>query len=155
MECGVGDWRLRRVAVLAVLVVAGSALSLAKELTVEELKERVPGASIAERAALCIEIAERQVEAASRLYTADDIDKAQVALVDVAAFSELARDYAIQSHKREKQSEIAARKMARKLDNLKHSVAREDQTKIQETIDRLQRVRDDLLIAMFPKGVKK
>jgi hypothetical protein len=35
MECGVGDWRLRRVAVLAVLVVAGSALSLAKELTVE------------------------------------------------------------------------------------------------------------------------
>ena len=75
--------------------------------------------------------------------------------MDVVAFSELARDYAIQSHKREKQSEIAIRKMVRKLTNLKHSVAREDQEQIQETIDRLQRVRDDLLAAMFPNGVKK
>ncbi len=104
---------------------------------------------------MCIEIAERQAEAASRLYGADDVDKAQAALGDVASFSELARDYAIQSHKREKQSEIAVRKMARKLGNLKHSVSRDDQIKIQETIDRLERVRDDLLTAMFPKGVKK
>lgn len=146
---------MRRVAVLAVLMVVACALSFAKELTLEELKERVAGASIAERPALCIEIAERQVEAASRLYGADDVDKAQAALGDVASFSELARDYAIQSHKREKQSEIAVRKMARKLDNLKHSVSRDDQIKIQETIDRLERVRDDLLTAMFPKGVKK
>ncbi len=146
---------MRRVAVLAVLMAVACALRFAKELTLEELKERVAGASIAERPALCIEIAERQVEAASRLYGADDVDKAQAALGDVASFSELARDYAIQSHKREKQSEIAVRKMARKLDNLKHSVSRDDQIKIQETIDRLERVRDDLLTAMFPKGVKK
>jgi len=150
-----GDLRLRRVAVLAVLMVVACALSFTKDLTIEELKERVAAASISERPALCIEIAERQAEAASRLYGADDVDKAQAALGDVASFSELARDYAIQSHKREKQSEIAVRKMARKLGNLKHSVSRDDQIKIQETIDRLERVRDDLLTAMFPKGVKK
>jgi len=152
---GMGDLRLRRVAVLAVLMVVACALSFTKDLTIEELKERVAAASISERPALCIEIAERQAEAASRLYGADDVDKAQAALGDVASFSELARDYAIQSHKREKQSEIAVRKMARKLGNLKHSVSRDDQIKIQETIDRLERVRDDLLTAMFPKGVKK
>lgn len=131
------------------------AIGFAKELTVQELKDRVAGASGGERSALCIEIAERELEAAHRLYAADDVDKAQASLVDVAAFSEQARDYAIQSHKREKQSEIAIRKMTRKLENLKHSVAREDQKTIQETIDHLQRVRDDLLTAMFPNGVKK
>jgi hypothetical protein len=86
---------------------------------------------------------------------AGDAEKAQTALVDVTAFAELARDYAIQAHKHEKQSEIAIRKMARKLANLKHSVGHEDQQQIQDVIDHLQKIRDDLLAAMFPNGVKK
>ena len=131
------------------------AFGFAKELTLQELKDRITGASVGERPALCVEVAERQLDAADKLYAGDDVDKAQAALADVAAFSEQARDYAIQSHKREKQSEIAVRKMARKLESLKHSVSREDQKAIQETIDHLQRVRDDLLAAMFPNGVKK
>ena len=80
---------------------------------------------------------------------------AKAALVDVVAFSELARDYAIQSRRHEKQSEIAIRKMARKLGNMKHTVSQEDQAQVQMTVDRLQSIRDDLLAAMFPKGVKK
>jgi len=140
---------------LSFIFVSLIALGFAKELTLQELKDRVAAASIAQRPALCIEIAERELDAADRLYATDDIDKAQASLVDVAGFSEQARDYAIQSHKREKQSEIAIRKMARKLENLKHSVAREDQETIQETIDHLQRVRDDLLTAMFRNGVNK
>jgi hypothetical protein len=79
---------------------------------------------------------------------------AKAALTDVVAFSELARDYAIQSHKHQKQTEIAVRKMARKLNDLKHTVAHDDQPAVQDAIDRLQRVRDDLLLAMFPHGKK-
>jgi|SRR5271154_3179689 len=157
MECGTRNVPSRWVAAalaMAMLVVP-FAQTAAREFTVEELKERVVHASIPERPSLCIQICERQMDAADRLYVAGDADKAQAALVDVAAFAELARDYAIQSHKREKQSEIAIRKMARKLASLKHTVAREDQKQIQDTIDRLERVRDDLLAAMFPNGVKK
>ncbi len=151
-----GDLRWWRLAALAVVVTVGLiAAGLAKELTVAELKDRLAGASIADRPALCIEIAERQEEEANRLYAADDVEKAEAALVDVTAFSELARDYAIQSHRREKQSEIAVRKMARRLGNLKNSVAHDEQKQIQDAIDRLERVRDDLLTAMFPNGVKK
>jgi len=127
----------------------------ARDATVEELKERAANASVAERPALCIRISERQLDEADRLYAAGDSGKGQTALVDVTAFAELARDYAIQSHKHEKQSEIAVRKMARKLANLKHTVAHEDQEQIQNAIDRLERIRDDLLAAMFPNGVKK
>jgi hypothetical protein len=75
-------------------------------------------------------------------------------LTDVVAFSELARDYAIQSHKYQKQTEIAARSMSRKLTDLLHSLGREEQVPVRDAINRLQRVRDDLLFAMFPKGAK-
>jgi hypothetical protein len=140
--------------VLAVLAVP-STLNGADEPSVDELKARVADAKIADRPPLCLHIAERQLDAAVRLYDAGDSDRAKTALTDVVSFSELARDAAIQAHKHEKQSEIAIRKMARKLADLKHTVSHEDQEQVQNTIDRLQRVRDDLLVAMFPKVGKK
>jgi len=125
------------------------------EASVDELKDRVSKASVEDRPPLCIHVCERQLSNANKLYTAGDVAKWQAALVDVAAFAEQARDSAIQSRKHEKPSEIAVRKMARKLTDLKHTVAHDDQKQIQDTIDRLERVRDDLLAAMFPKGAKK
>jgi hypothetical protein len=137
------------------LLFVPAALTARSEPTVDELKARVGNTGIADRPSLCLRISERQLDVADRFYLAGDSDKAQVMLTDVVAFAELARDYAIQSHKHEKQSEIAIRKMARKLGDLKHSVSRDDQDQIQNAIDRLQRIRDDLLAAMFPKGIKK
>ncbi|MFZ1166184.1 MAG: hypothetical protein WBQ87_19790 [Candidatus Sulfotelmatobacter sp.] len=134
---------------------APSLMSGRQEPSVEELKERVANAPVADRPALCIRISERQLGDADRLYVAGDSEKARAALADVVAYSELARDYAIQSHKREKQSEIAIRKMVRKLTDMSHAVSHEDQAQIQNTIDRLQKIRDDLLVAMFPKVDKK
>jgi hypothetical protein len=139
-------------ALLTIFLVSSAA---AKELTIEELKARLSSTSIGDRPQLCLQIAERQLDAAANLYSALESDKAQADMTDVVAFSELARDYAIQSHKHQKQTEIAVRKMTRKLNDLKHSVSREDQAGVQNAIDRLQRVRDDLLLAMFPKGKSK
>jgi hypothetical protein len=148
-------WRI--VALGLVLSMPAVPLSLMgrEQPSIEELKARVADASIADRPVLCIHISELQLDAADRFYVAGDSEKAQAALADVVAFSELARDYSIQSHKHEKPSEIAIRKMARKLDDMKHTVSHEDQAQVQNTSDRLQRIRDDLLAAMFPKGVKK
>jgi hypothetical protein len=123
--------------------------------TVEELKARVAATDVAGRPPLCLRIAERQLDAASKFYAAGEGDKARAALTDVVAFAALDREYAIQSHKHEKQSEIAIRKMVRKLSDLKHTLTHDEQEQVQTTIDELQRVRDDLLAAMFPKGVKK
>ena len=142
-------------ALVVMALSAPPALTARREVTVAELKQEVANANVAERPALCVEICERQLDAADRFYVAGDSEQGKAALVDVTAFAELARNYAIQSHKREKQSEIAIRKMAHKLANLKHTVSVEDQGQVQNTIDRLERVRDDLLAAMFPNGVKK
>jgi len=124
------------------------------EQTIDELKARVSAANIADKAKLCVQIAEKQLTAADKSFSADEPEKAQESLTDVVAYSELARDYSIQSHKHQKDIEIAVRTMTRKLNELWHVVGREDQPPVKEAITRLERVRDDLLAAMFPKGAK-
>jgi len=171
MQCG-GDW-LREVLssaregprfpsgcplagtilVLSMAFVAGAAHART-EPTVEELKARVSSANVNDKAKICLEIAEKQLNAADRLYTADDIEKARLSLTDVVSYSELARDYSIQSRKHQKQTEIAIRSMTRKLNDLLHVLGREEQDPIKDAISRLERARDDLLAAMFPKGAK-
>jgi hypothetical protein len=126
-----------------------------KEPTVEELKARLSSTNIGDRPQLCLQIAERQLVATDKLYAAVESEKAQATLTDVVAFSELARDYSIQSRKHQKQTEIAVRKMARKLADIKHAVTHDDQLAVQNAIDKLERVRDDLLLAMFPKKENK
>ena len=148
-------FRLRVVNVLLLaIVLAGGMANAHTEPTVEELKSRVSSANVGEKAKICMEIAEKQLVAADKLYTTDDMDRAQASLTDVVAFSELARDYSIQSHKHQKQTEIAIRSMTRKLNDLLHVVGREEQGPLKEAIKHLERVRDDLLAAMFPKGAK-
>jgi len=153
---GIGSLRLLRGAAIAALLAAFVASPMAaKEQTLEELKGRLSSTSVGDRPQLCLQIAERQLDDADKLYTAFDSEKAQVSLTDVVTFSELARDYSIQSRKHQKQTEIAVRRMTRKLNDLKHVVSRDEQVAVQNAIDRLQRVRDDLLLAMFPKGKKR
>jgi hypothetical protein len=140
---------------LAAVVVGVSARALhSGEPTVEELKARLSATSIGDRPRLCLQIAQQQLAVADKLYAGAEDEKAQTALADVVAYSELARDYSIQSHKHEKQTEIAVRGMIRRLTEILHSLAHDDQAPVQDAINRLQHVRDDLLAAMFPKGAK-
>ena len=137
---------------LVVAMTAGAAASA--EPTVEEMKGRLSSTSIGDRPHLCVQIAQKQLANADKLYAAAEVEKGQAGLVDVVAFSELARDYAIQSHKYQKQTEIAVRAMTRKLSELMHSLGHDEQAPVRNAINRLERVRDDLLMAMFPKGAK-
>jgi hypothetical protein len=137
---------------LIVLVTSSVAFAASTAPTIEELKTRLSSASPGERPQLCLQIAQRQLTEADKFYAAADDEKAQTALTDVVSYSELARDYSIQSHKHQKQIEIAVRGMARRLTEIMHTVGHDDQKPLQEAITRLQRVRDDLLAAMFPKG---
>lgn len=125
-----------------------------EEPTVEGLKAKISSASVGEKPHLCIEVAQLQLAEADKLYAASNVDKAQTALTDVVTYSELARDYAIQSHKYQKQSEIAVRGMTRKLTDILHSLGHQDQAAVKEAVTRLQQVRDDLLNAMFKRGAK-
>jgi hypothetical protein len=142
------------VALLALVATVATDAASSNKPTLEELKARLLSTSVGDRPHLCVQIAEKQLSEADTFYAAAEIEKGQAALTDVVAFSELARDYAIQSHKYQKQTEIAARTMTRKLTDLLHTLAHDDQAPVRDAINRLQRVRDDLLRTMFPKGAK-
>jgi hypothetical protein len=126
----------------------------AADPALDAMKARLSSTAVGDRPRLCLQIAEHQLAETDKLYAASDVDNAQTTLTDVVAYSELARDYAIQSHKYQKQTEIAVRAMARRLTELVHVLAHDDQAPVREAINRLQRVRDDLLAAMFKKGAK-
>lgn len=144
---------------LPLLLVASAALFAQQEAPpgdpiLDGLKGKIASTSAGDRPKLCLQIAERQMAETSKLYAASEDDKAQPALTDVVAYSELARDYAIQSHKHQKQTEIAVRGMARKLTEILHTLGRDEQAPVRDALTRLQKVRDDLLAAMFSKGAK-
>jgi hypothetical protein len=139
-------------AVLALVMFCLTGASADSEATIEALKARLSSASVGDRPHLCLQIAQQQLVLTDKQYAAGENEKARASLADVAGFAESARDYSIQSRKHQKQTEISVRTMVRKLGDIKHAVPRDEQPEVQNAIDRLERVRDDLLLAMFPKG---
>jgi hypothetical protein len=144
--------RARIMVLVALAACCLTPLVVGKEQTVEELKARLSSSPIGDRPHLCLQIAQQQLALTGKQYAAEENEKARASLTDVVAYAELARDYSIQSHKYQKQTEISVRTMVRKLGDLKHTVPHDEQPAVQNAIERLERVRDDLLLAMFPKG---
>ena len=122
--------------------------------TVEELKARLQTVRPEDRGNIALEIAERQVTAADRLFKDGKADEAQAAVKDVVTYSGQAGEAAGQSGHRIKNTEIALRKMAHRLADIKRSVAFDDQAPIQSAIDSLEKIRTDLLNKMFGKKEK-
>ena len=138
---------------IAAVLLATSCLAFAyKTETLQELIARAQSAKVEDQPALYVDIAERQLKAADELYTGGKIDDARTAVQDVVTYSERAHDAAIQSGKKLKNTEIAFRKMAAKLRDIKRSLNFDDQAPLQTAADRLESLRTDLLSHMFGKG---
>jgi hypothetical protein len=123
-----------------------------KEQTVQELIARADAASANDRPGLYVEIAERQLKAADGSYTEGKVEEARAAVQDVVTYSTKAHDAAVQANKKLKNTELALRKMAHRLRDLKHTLNFEDQPPVQAAADKLQTLSDDLLSQMFRKG---
>ncbi len=146
---------MRRLKVLLLAVVfASSLLAAAREETLDELKARAESAHPEDRAPLLIEIAHRQLRNADNFYNEGKVEQARAAVDDVVAYSEKARDSATQSRKHLKRVEIAVRKMAEKLRDIRRTLNLEDQPPVDAAIKRLEDIRTTLLDAMFRKEKK-
>jgi len=120
-----------------------------------QLIARAESASPGERPGLYIQIARQQAEAADKLYREGNAEAGSQALNDTVTYAEKARDAAASTGKRLKDTEIALRKMAEKFRDVKHNLPFDDQAPVQQAIDRLEKMRTDLLSAMFGKKEKK
>src|SRR4029077_7368803 len=119
--------------------------------TLEQLIARAESAHPQDQANLYLQIARRQAEAAEKVYEGGNVEAGNSAVADVVMYSGKASDAAISSGKRLKDTEIALRKMAERLRDLKRNLALEDQPPVQQAIDRMEKMRTDLLTAMFGK----
>ena len=147
-------WRTSFGATLLVAMIPCIVGATHKDAPLPELKARAESAKPDERAILCIQIAEREVEAADKLYTEGKVDEAQTAIHDVVSYSQKAADAAGQTGHKLKNTEIALRKMAHRLIDIKRTLAFDNQAPVQEAADTLEKLRTDVLNRMFGKNAK-
>lgn len=145
---------MRKWGTILAFTVLSASLAVAKEVSLEDLKARAVNAKADERVDLCLQIAEQQVKSADKLYNDGNVEAAQAAIRDVVSYSRQAGDAASRSGHHVKNTEIAMRKMAHRLADIKRTLAFENQAPVQIAIETLEKVRTDLLDSMFGKKAK-
>ena len=140
-----------RISILLLTVLFAPAGLAGTEETLEQLIARAEAAHPQDRGGLYLQIARRQADVADKFYEGGNIEAGSSAVADVVKYCGKASDTAIRSGKRLKDTEIALRKMAESFRDLKHNLAFEDQAPVQQAIDRMEKMRTELLAAMFGK----
>jgi len=141
--------------VIGMFVFALAAATMAaRDESVEELKSRVQNAAPQDRPKLCVQIAELQLRNADKLYRNGDAEQARAAVEDIVTYSRKARDSATETKKHVKNVEIAVRKMAERLRDIKRTLSIEDQAPVEHAIQELEEIRTSLLQQMFSKEKK-
>ncbi len=145
--------RLRQFVVLACLAASAWA---ADDVSLEELKRRADAAQGGRRADLYMEVTQRQIEAADARFTDGKIEEGQAAVDDAVTAAGKASTAAVESGARMKQTEIALRRASRRLADISRTLAFDDRKHAQEAVVKLEKIRSDLLAAMFaPKKKDK
>jgi hypothetical protein len=140
--------------VLAAVSVAALSVPVQAEESTEELTLRAEAARLEQRPPLYTEIARRHLEAASELYAAGDVPAARAAVQNVVKYADKAQDAAVRSGKKLKTTEIALRKMASRLRDIKRTLSFEDQAPVQAAVEQVEDLRTKLLDLMFGKKDK-
>lgn len=143
---------MRRFSIAALMLATSLWLFASKDQTLDELKARAENAAPADKVGICTDVAERELKIADEAFTAGKIDEAQAAVKEIVAYSIKAHDAALESGKKIKGTEIAFRKMAAKLKDVKRTLSFEDQEPVEAAAEQLEKLRTDLLAKMFGKG---
>ncbi|HEY6351716.1 MAG TPA: hypothetical protein VI636_20130 [Candidatus Angelobacter sp.] len=143
---------MQKLASILVLL-AVSALPLAAQRSIDGLKEEADKAEAGHQARLCSELAELLVGVADQQFTNGNPDQGQASVQDILKYAQKARDAAIKSHDKLKETEIRLRETQRRLESLKRSLALEDRPPLDDVEKKIEQFRQDLLDTMF--GSKK
>ena len=126
----------------------------AKEASLADLKARAEAARPEDQPPMYIEIAHAQLRNADKLYSDGNVDQGRADVEDIVTYSQKASESATKSKKHLKNVEIAVRKMAEKLRDIKRTLNLEDQPPLDVAIKRLEDIRTELLENMFRKEKK-
>lgn len=143
--------RLTTIFVLASCLLA----SAKKDESVAEMKGRIDAARPEEQISLGIQIARKQLDAIAEATKTNNADALQAGLADLLTYAGKASEASLQMNKKLKDTEIALRKIAEKLRDLKRSADFEEQPPLQDASERVENMRTKLLSRMFGKKESK
>ncbi len=146
---------------IAAVIALGTAVVWANEpvdhaTTVKQLKERASATAERDRAKVLADLVREEVELANDQFTAGNVDQAQATVADIRKNVSDCRARAIDGGKDLKRIEILLREAARRLEDVRRSLAFEDQGPLKEAVVEIQDARADILDRMFaPKESHK
>ncbi len=94
-------------------------------------------------------VVQREIELANDDFTTGDADRAQNRVKAALGYAEKSLAGARRTKKKLKQTEILFRKISRRLNDIGHTLAIEDQPAVFAAVERLEQIRTDLLSIMF------
>jgi len=135
--------------ILLFVVAAAAAAFAADQETLQQLISRANSAAPAQQPDLFLEVADRQVKAATESYSANKPEDAHAALNQTVDYADKAHALVLKSGKKLPHTEIKIRRMAARLRDLKQNVDADEQAVVQGSVDKLETFRTDLLKGMF------
>jgi hypothetical protein len=152
-------WKRRVIAVVllvltpltAVRALARSPASMptGEQESIEQLQARAAAAKGSDQVKLYMQLADRQLLAADDSFNRGDFEKGKSSVDEVAGACEKAGAAARSSGKHLKATEIHVRDVERRVEAISRSLSFEDRDALKGAIDRLEKVRSDLLFTMF------
>jgi hypothetical protein len=131
------------------VIVAGLATFGAEQETLDQLIARANAASPTQQPDLYLEVAEREVKAATDSYKDNKPEDGRGALRQTVKYADQAHAMVLKSGKKLPHTEIKIRRMSARLRDLKQNVDADEQAGVQSAVDKLEAFRTDLLKAMF------
>ncbi len=142
---------MKKLTVTVVLLVLACRPAAADKENLQQLKARAATAGGGKQVELFTRIAEIQVEELDRAYDEGQAEEARAALADVQEYGVKAARTSEATGKRMKQTEIAIRRIAKKLDEIRKTLAVDERPPVNTAIEQLENARTALLHSMFAK----
>jgi len=120
-----------------------------------QLKERAERADAGNRGKLYAELARETIEEANREFTKGEVEKGQARVQEAVGDADKALEAARASNKKLKDIEITIRKAAKRLDDVRKTLAFEDRAPLDKAVRHLEEIRTQLLAQMFGQGKEK
>jgi len=143
--------------IMIMLALAASAPAVsADEKTVEQLKTEAEHAEPGQQGRLYAEIADRLVAVADKQFTDGESVKGHATVQEVLQYATKARDLAIETRKKMKETEKSLRQCRHRLENMRRTLAAEDRPSVEAVEKQLEKLTEDVLESMFaPPNSKK
>lgn len=142
-----------------VLVMAAASVGMAqpqKPAPVDVLKTQADRAKSAADTAtpetcpeVCMAAARDLVELSNQYFVDGQVETAQATMQQAGSYAEKAARAAMQSRKRQKQTEIGMRRLTKRMDDIMKTLNFEDRPPVGQVIKSIEAVRADLLANMF------